>query len=181
MRASGYARADADWYVEPAWVVDALFAVERFEGVIFDTACGGGRIPERAKAAGYEAVGMDIADRGYGMRGDFLLFERADGDESIVNIVTNPPYSLTEQFVRHALSITTGKVAIITRLAFLESQVRRDGLFREHPPARVWVCSKRPSMPPGGTDVPAKGGSVAYAWFVWDRSYKGATTLGWLP
>ena len=178
MRASGYARADADWYVEPAWVVDALFAVERFEGVIFDPACGGGRIPERAKAAGYEAVGSDIAHRDYGIRADFLRFERGN---DAVNIVTNPPYSLTEQFVRHALSITTGKVAIITRLAFLESQRRRDGLFREHPPARVWVCSKRPSMPPGGTDVPAKGGSVAYAWFVWDRAHQGATTLGWLP
>ena len=26
-------------------------------------------------------------------------------------------------------------------------------------------------MPPGGTDIKASGGSIAYAWFVWDHSY----------
>jgi hypothetical protein len=98
-------------------------------------------------------------------------------------VVTNPPFQLAQQFVEHALKMVTGKVAIIQRLAFLEGQ-RRGKLFRATPPARVWVFSPRQSMPPGGSDVPAQNGSIAYCWLVWDATVVttlGQTRLGWLP
>ena len=82
-------------------------------------------------------------------------------------------------FLLHALKLTTGKVALLARLALLEGQKRR-ALFQSTPLARVWVSSRRVSMPPGGTDIPAKGGAIAYAWFVWERGYSGAPSLGWL-
>jgi hypothetical protein len=28
-------------------------------------------------------------------------------------------------------------------------------------------------MPPGGTDIPAKGGTMDYAWIVWRRDHRG--------
>ena len=37
------------------------------------------------------------------------------------------------------------------------------------------------NMPPGGADIEPKGGSVAYAWFVFARDHNGPPTLGWLP
>ena len=176
VRASGYERAAADWYVEPAWVVDALLAVESFDGRSWDPCCGAGNIPRIMALWGQHCVGSDIADRGYGQPADFFSTECAD----IHNIISNPPYRLIEPFIRHALTKATYKVAILARLALLEGQKRRT-LLQTTPLARVWVSSRRVSMPPGDTDVPAKGGSIAYAWFVFEHGHSGSPVIGWLP
>lgn len=176
MRASGYDRADYDWYVEPRWLVDALLDVEQFEGLCWDPACGGGNIPEAIIARGGRCFGSDISNRGYGATG--VDFFRGPGDRAH-HIVSNPPYGVIEPWIERALSLTTGKVAILARLALLGGQKRT--FFARTPLARVWVSSRRASMPPGGTDVPATGGAIAYAWFVWEHGHVGAPTIGWLP
>jgi hypothetical protein len=43
-RGSGYVRASDDFYREPRWAVDALLDVERFDGIVWDPACGSGNI-----------------------------------------------------------------------------------------------------------------------------------------
>lgn len=176
MRDSGYDRAERDWYVEPAWLVDALAEVEPLSGVIWDPACGGGNIPKTLSARGLNAYGSDIADRGYGVKYNDFFEWRGPNDCSFVS---NPPYGVLQQFIEHALKITTGKVCILARLAFLEGQARKP-FFQSTPLARVWVSSRRASMPPGGTDIKASGGTIAYAWFVWVPGHVGPPTLGWL-
>jgi hypothetical protein len=174
MRASGYERIDDDWYSEPRWAIDALLDVEPFTGLCWDPSCGGGNIPEAIKARGLECAASDIKPRGYGDVFDFLAAgERAD------NIITNPPYGIVERYIRHALSLTNKKVAILARLALLEG-IKRQALFRSTPLARVWVSSRRMSMPPGGSDIPAKGGAIAYAWFVWEHGHVGNAKVDWL-
>lgn len=74
-------------------------------------------------------------------------------------IITNPPFSLAEEFVRKALK-HADHVVMLLRLAFLES--RRRELFHADHPSDVYVLSRRPSfMANGATD------SCAYGWFVW--------------
>jgi hypothetical protein len=167
MRASGYARAANDWYVEPRWAVDGLLAVEPVDGIVLDPACGSGNIPKAIIAAGGAAIGSDIIDRGYGEVRDFF-----DRMEPVTHVVSNPPYGVIEPFVRHALTLTTGKVCVLARLALLEG-VRRDAFFQETPLARIWVSRRRVSMPPGGLSIEARGGSVAFAWFVWEHGHIG--------
>ena len=186
-RASGYARADADWYREPAWLVDALLDVEHFTGGVLDPACGGGTIPARCLARGMLAIGTDIVDRGFGERQNF--FERKS---PVDNIICNPPFNRAQKFVEHALSLTRRKVAIVQRLAFLEGQERRH-MWEATPLARIWVSSKRACMPPGVGFASGerdrwgalkvqegRGGAIAYAWFVWDHSHVGPATVGWV-
>ncbi len=176
MRASGYARVSNDWYVEPRWLVDALLDVERFDGVCWDPACGGGNIPEAVKARGIHCSASDIAPRGYGGVADFLAPSTGG---RVDHIISNPPYGVIEAWIEKSLACTVGKVAILARLALLEGQKRR-AFFARTPLARVWVSSRRASMPPGGSDVPASGGAIAYAWFVWEHGHSGPPTLGWV-
>jgi hypothetical protein len=78
-------------------------------------------------------------------------------------VVTNPPFSLAEEFVRRALTEiapTGGTIAMLFRLAFLET-AKRASFHVEHP-SDVFVLSKRPSFTEDG-----KTDSCAYAWFVW--------------
>ena len=182
MKASGYERNADDWYVEPDWSVDALAAVERpFIGGVMDPCCGSGNIPKRLHANGVLYVAAsDLVDRGYdGMmsRGEFsdtlASFKPA-------SVVSNPPYNLAQEFVDCALKHTRDRVCVLLRLAFLEGQKRRLW-FEQKPLARVWVSSRRMSMPPGGSDVKAKGGTIAYAWFVFEHGHRGPAQIGWLP
>jgi hypothetical protein len=172
---SGYARHPDDWYQEQPWIVDALLDVERFRGVSWDPACGEGTIPRTMRARGLAAWGSDLHDRGGGIPGlDFFAARH-----SATNIVSNPPYRLIEEWIRHALQLTTGKVAILARLALLES-TSRAGLFAETPLARVWVSRRRLSMPPGGRGIEARGGRMPYAWFVWQHRHRGPPSIGWV-
>lgn len=175
MRASGYDRVAEDWYQEPGWVVNALLDAEPIKGLSWDPSCGGGNIVTTMLIRGLTCIGSDIVDRDAGHRAvDFF-----DTSETVSNIVTNPPYGVIEPYIRHALSSTTNKVCILARLALLEG-IKRQKLLRETPLARVWVSSRRVSMPPGGSGIKASGGTVAYAWFVWDHSHSGPPTVGWL-
>ena len=177
MRASGYERRTDDYYVEPPWIVDARIGVETFGALVYDPSCGAGNIPKRFLAHGIDAVGSDIRDRGYGDTGiDWIQSINVYG---ATDIVSNPPYGIAQEWIEHSLTQVAGKVAIITRLAFLES-TKRKTWFRETGLTRVWVSSKRVSMPPGESGIEAKGGAIAYAWYVWEVGYKGLTTLGWL-
>jgi hypothetical protein len=140
MRSSGYERADADWYQEPDWIVDALLDAEPFEGVCWDPSCGGGNIPKRLEARGMKTMASDMADRGYGSTGvDFV----GDGLFPVVeNIITNPPYGIIQPYIWRALRLTSRKVAILARLALLEG-IKRQKMFRSTPLARVLVSSRR--------------------------------------
>jgi hypothetical protein len=98
------------------------------------------------------------------------------------NIVTNPPFKLAVPFVRHALRLTTGKVAMLLKIAFLEGQERAK-LFSNSPLARVHVFSQRLAFVPGGTTGARKldgGGMMAFAWFVWEHGYSEPPRIGWL-
>lgn len=90
----------------------------------------------------------------------------------------NPPYSHAEEFVRQGLKVGQN-VYFLFRLAFLETKKRYFGLFKDHPPRKVYVLSRRPSFfrkETGniGTDA------TAYAMFYWKKGYEGKPDLDWM-
>ena len=90
---------------------------------------------------GLVATGSDLVYRGFGeVRDLFNITGQVD------NIISNVPYGLAEQCARHMLGLVRRKLALILRMTFWESECRA-GFFRDHPPARWYVCSSRPSMP----------------------------------
>jgi len=171
-------REKDDYYPTPPAAISALLAVERFDGRILEPCCGDGAISRVLEEAGYEVHSTDLIDRGYGVGGlDFLSpAYPATGCE---NIVTNPPYRLALEFVEKSLSLTSGKVAMLLRLAFLETERRRK-LFERTPLARVHVFSRRITMHPAGIPRNQGKGMIAFAWFVWDHRHLGAPTVNWI-
>lgn len=172
-------RETHDFY--PTWpaATEALLGVERFDGPIWEPACGDGAMSRVLESAGHEVISTDLIDRGFGEGGrDFLM----EWQPLAPNIVTNPPFRWAREFIDRALQLTTGKVALFLRLAFLEGQERGRWL-PETPLARVWIMSRRVPIQRGRMANPGKeegGGVIAFAWFVWDHSHSGPPTLGWL-
>lgn len=98
-----------------------------------------------------------------------------DGD-----IITNPPFKFAKQFVEHALdSITAGhKVAMYLRIQFLESEGRR-ALFEYEPPARVYVAHGRFGCALNGEWDTRSSSAMMFAWYVWEKGFKGDPVLKW--
>lgn len=167
--------AGPDYFPTPSWATHALMESERFEGEIWECACGDGAMSRVLASRGNAVRSSDLFDRGFGTPGiDFTgASTRAD------NIVTNPPYNSAEGFVRSGVALARRKFALLLRLAFLEGSNRAQTIFSECPPSRVWVFSERITFYPAGA-VQAGSGTTAYAWFVWDKSNQGGTQLKWL-
>lgn len=170
-------RSGDDWYREPGWAVEGLLDVEEFPSPCWDPACGLGRIPEVLQAAGVTCFGTDLRTRSDLLRArpwwrgehDFA----AGGAAARVplswqSIVTNPPFALAEEFLRRALAMAQHKVAFLLRLSWIEGRGRR-WVWDETPLAAIHPFARRVSMPPGDFLGEAKGGAVAFAWFVWER------------
>ncbi|MFO0617226.1 MAG: hypothetical protein U0414_31810 [Polyangiaceae bacterium] len=75
-------------------------------------------------------------------------------------IITNPPYSLAEDFLAKALQ-SSAIIVLLLRLDFLGSE-RRAPIFRRAAPD-VYVLPNRPSFVRGRTDA------NEYGWFVWEE------------
>ena len=61
----------------------------------------------------------------------------------------------------------------------LESMRRYDQLFRDNPPIRVHVFQKRLTIW-RGDETRAGNGTVAYAWFVWEKGFSGNPEIFWV-
>jgi hypothetical protein len=184
LRPSGYVRDNLDFYVEDQQCVDSLLDEETdWPEPILDPACGSGNIIRACQARGLKVIGTDIVARGFAWKErDFLH------DEPMVRpgaIICNPPYKMAVKFIKRALELNVPKFAMLVGDKFRYSQARWYELFRNHPPARVCVLTRRPSLPPGelylAGKIHAKGGTKDYEWMVWDRAHSGPTIAIWLP
>lgn len=172
-----------DYYVEPRWVDEALFALEPFEGMITDPSCGLGRILDAARALRYSTYGMDIVDRGASARHRFTQcdFFQARGDFD--NIVSNPPYKFGQAFLGRAIERSRRKTAFLLRAQWANA-AHRSAWLATLPLKRVLMVSPRPSMPPGAVveamgEKNPSGGLQDYAWFIFERGFEGVPTFGW--
>lgn len=170
-------REKDDFYTTPESATLSLLSVECFNGAIHEPACGDGAISKVLESSGHEVISTDLVNRRFGTPGvDYLMEYRPVAP----NVITNPPFKLALPFATKALSLTTGKVALLCRLAWLEG-IERKTFFENSPLARVWVFSSRLTMLRNGNDGGKGGGSmIAFAWFVWEHGYKGHPTLGWI-
>ena len=171
-------REKDDFYATDPIATIKLCELEKFNTDIWEPACGMGHMSKVLAQHGYRVRSSDIVNRGYGDEiADFLALDNIQwhGD-----IVTNPPYKHANAFVEKALQIVQegSKVAMFLKLTFLEGKARKE-LFRKYPPQTVYVASSRIKCALNG-DFNIGGSSVtAYAWFVWQKGYKGDTIIKW--
>ena len=94
-------------------------------------------------------------------------------------------YLLNSRKLALEVSVPGVKVAMFLKLQFLEGQARKE-LFLKNPPKVVYVSSSRLGCAKNGEFKVGKNGefmiesAVAYAWFVWEKGYKGDTVIRWV-
>ena len=182
-------REKNDYYATDPKVIEKLFEVENFSDIIWEPACGEGHLSKEIEKYAKSVLSTDLIDRGYGTSGIDFLKETGtwNGD-----IITNPPYRFASEFVENSMNLIDKsevqglKVAMFLKILFLETQKRKK-LFEKYPPKIIYVFSKRVICALNGEfekfrDKYGKnhGGAVAYAWFIWEKGYKGDTIIKWI-
>ncbi len=163
-------RPDDDYYATDPIAAEWLIKMENLKPRIWECACGEGHLSKVFTEHGYQVLSTDLVDRGFGITGiDFLrVNDQWDGD-----IVTNPPYSLAQEFIEHAMDIVKegSKVCMFLRLQFLESQ-KRQIMFNKYPPKRIWVSSSRIKCGRNG-DFSGSSSMLCQAWYIFEKGYQG--------
>ena len=172
-------RQKEDYYATDPRAAEMLLQVETFPGKVWECACGEKHLAKVFEQHGYTVRSSDIVNRCGNEVFDFLSMNNTEWGGCIV---TNPPYRLAFDFVCRSLQIVPDgqKVAMFLRLQFLEGKERRE-FYRNFPPKTVYVFSQRMTCAANGDFENAKNNTaVAYAWFVWEKGYKGDTVVKWL-
>ena len=150
-------RPDTDFYPTPAEVTTALldYLLLPLETTIWEPACGKMHMVKVMVDRGYDVDASDILTGK-----DFLK-----SDLAADWIITNPPFYLAEQFIRHAHSLEPSGFALLLKSQYWHSSNRLK-LFNEIPPRAVLPLTWRPDFLFG-----KKSGSptMEVLWTVWTR------------
>lgn len=152
--------------------------MEKFNKNIWECAAGEGHLSKVLERYGYNVKSTDLIDRGFGIGGvDFLKqTEIFDGD-----IITNPPYRMAQQFIEKSMELIPegNKVALFLKIQFLEGKARKK-MYEKYPPKVVYVSSSRIKCANNGEFDKTGSSAVAYAWYIWEKGFKGDPIIKWI-
>lgn len=149
---------------------------------IWDNCCGMGHLSVPLMFAGHNVVATDLVNRGFGVGGvDFLAETSLHLVCDFDAIVMNPPFKLQLKFILLALKRIRqgGIVAVFLPTRYLEGDTRFTKLFDKYPPIMVAQFIKRVKCCKNA-DFTIKTGATAYAWFIWEKGFKGDPVVKWI-
>ena len=164
-------RKKSDFYETPYSLTRLLLEKEKLVGSILEPAFGGGAICKVLTEYKYSYIGYDI-------KNDFLKQTK-----KYDTIITNPPYSLSQKFILKAKENSKKKIIFLLPLSYLHGKKRYDEIWLDKifPLARIYVFTRYPLL---GEKLHQDGkhntGMMVYAWYVWEKYYKGKPTIEWL-
>ncbi len=157
-------RKEADLYPTPEDATQALLiAAPPPPGLVYEPACGEGKMARVLKANGYEVMASDIRDTGYGE--PHIDFRRWRG--RVPAIVTNPPFVYAEDFIRVAVA-QADYVALLLKSNFFNTGGRQT-LWRHFTPAKVLPVTWRIAFL---EEERGKSPLMDCNWYVWIRGQK---------
>lgn len=171
------------------WLGDRFDVLKKHHTPIWECACGNGNLSELMISKGYDVISSDLKYRGYGNNPplDFLaasanwvyrcqLF-------TIDTIITNPPYSMANEFILHALDILPqgGVYIALMNISYLCGKKRYEQIYSMNCLREIYVFSSRIECWKNNNREEYGGKKMAdYAWYVFENGYNGQTILYWL-
>ena len=182
-------RVENDYYAtNPKAVTMLLNEYDFHANTILEPCVGGGHIVNAVNdffVNKRDITCLDLVDRGYPntIVQDFLTWKT---DKKFEGIITNPPFSLAQEFVEKGMELLTdnGQMAMFLKIQFLEGQKRKE-LFEKYPPKCIYVFRNRMATWNNGLEKDPKTGkrwatTMCHAWFIWEKGSKSEPIIRWL-
>ena len=193
-------RDEYDYYPTPPWGTRALceFLLSVFyagheklgDMSVLEPACGEGFMARPLSEYFNHVYAADIQDFTASFPDqngveDFLL-DWGESHKEYDWVITNPPFIQGQAFVERALTVAKKGVAILVRVAFLETIDRYNQLLKLYPPTIILQFVERLPMEKGKLRKEASS-ATAYCWLIWDCEVEDftqtemGTRFHWLP
>lgn len=137
-------RSKTDFYPTPSNVTIALMKYLQLplDTIIWEPACGEGHMVNALSNFCHRVYATELFDRGFGVVGiDFLTAKLPNW---IDWIITNPPFSLSEQFIRRCIDHKK-PFAMLLKSQYWHAECRLK-LFKEYPPMAILPLTWRPDF-----------------------------------
>lgn len=145
---NGGERRENDFYPTPVECTWALLpTLTDWPQKVWEPSCGDGGIASHLETAGFDVVGTDLVDRGYGEGGvDFLKTTERRADA----IITNPPFgALVSAFITHAFDLEATHIAMLVNVNLWHA-ANRTKLWRRRLPEVVYAMCWKPDFTGAG-------------------------------
>lgn len=144
-------KAENDFYATDPDTVDTFMKRALSDGlfndmhghIVWECACGDGNIAHKMKQYFPQSplLATDLVYRGYGEGGiDFLT-----ANKSARMIITNPPFSLINDFIRHGLEQTDRYLVLFAKIQLLET-VERKKILEKSPLRYIYMYILQDSL-----------------------------------
>jgi hypothetical protein len=183
---SGYMRHEREFYQTPSWVTLALFKhwIPVCPSTVWEPAAGAGKMVEALMDMGFPVFATDIEPQTTACdyvdigRHNFLTEPTPrEVMEHGVSIITNPPFSLADEFIIRALELVevwNGSVALLLPSDWDHAPGRGKAKVRarltEHPMHAMQIKLRKRIRWIEGTKVHPRSW---HSWHVWDTRHVG--------
>lgn len=176
-------REDLDFYQTPSGATQALIDMDLLRrGLkVWEPMAGNGAIAEVLKQNSYDVFSSDIVERKYKLDivKDFFEFKTLPEPLNSWQIVTNPPYKMTDKFLLQCLSMRPSFLAVFLPVRYLEGIKRYKEIYSNYTPsdvivfARRYGCYKESDVEAGVVSDHGIGSAVAYMWLCFTKRMDG--------
>lgn len=176
-------REDLDFYQTPSGATQALIDMDLLRrGLkVWEPMAGNGAIAEVLKQNNYDVFSSDIVERKYKLDvvKDFFEFKTLPEPLNSWQIVTNPPYKMTDKFLLQCLSMRPSFLAVFLPVRYLEGIKRYKEIYSNYTPsdvivfARRYGCYKESDVEAGVVSDHGIGSAVAYMWLCFTKRMDG--------
>lgn len=171
-------RNKKDFYQTPYCLTEKLLEYEYFDKgrYILEPACGKGAIIYVLEKY-WESGALEYYDKSWN-EDKYSFFNE---NRNFPYIITNPPYSIANDFIKKGLEVYTDKMAMLLPLDYLQGQKRfEDDIFRNLTKVHIFTRMPLLSETIREDGLIEKTGMQPYAWFIWEKKYTAHPEIDWI-
>jgi len=170
-------RPESDFYSTPISLVWELLKLPIMDNIktVLEPACGENAISDQLAEAGKKVISTDIRTGC-----DFLTDKKYDNIYPVADaIITNPPFSLFDEFVTKAKHISPIVIMIAKTNFFGAYQRNANGIWKDL--SHVYIFNRQVDYrTPYRNDGCFNVGNLITGWFVWEKGWSEKHGENWL-
>lgn len=168
-------RKKSDFYETPYSITEHLLNRESFDSklTVCEPACGSGAIVQilQKKWQSNNITSYDIEKNFF------------NDEQQYDYIITNPPFSIAFDFIKHAKKLAKIKFAFLLPLSYLHGKKRYDEVYmdKSYGLEKIYVFTRYPML--GDTlrqDGKYRTGMMVYAWYIFANGFSKSPAIHWI-